>query len=65
MIAVYATCLASEGKKTEAEAVLAKLDTVDANPGIREMIRAEYLSRFGKPEDALAQYVAAAKAAPT
>ena len=64
VIEVYATCLALEGKKAEADAVLAKLDAVDAKPGIRELIRAEYLSRFGKSEDALAQYVAATKAAP-
>ncbi len=64
-IQIYAKLLASQGRKAEADAVLAKLDSVEAKPGIREFIRADYLSRFGTPEQAVAQYFAATQASPT
>jgi cellulose synthase operon protein C len=64
VIEVYATLLASQGRQPEADTVLAKLDAVEARPGIRELLRANYLARFGKPEDALTQYLAATRTAP-
>jgi tetratricopeptide (TPR) repeat protein len=60
----YANFLGSQGRPTEAREILAKLDTIDARPSVRELIRAEFAVRFGKPEEALAQYLAATRAAP-
>lgn len=54
-----ADLLASQGRTQEAETVLARLDALETQPGIRELIRAEYQSRYGTPETARRQFEAA------
>jgi Tfp pilus assembly protein PilF len=64
LIEFYANFLASQGRTTDARTLLAKLDAAAAPPGMREVIRAEFLARYGKPDEALVQYAAATRAAP-
>jgi tetratricopeptide (TPR) repeat protein len=54
-----ADLLASQGRTQEAETVLARLDTLETEPGIRELIQADYHSRYGTSEAARRQFEAA------
>ncbi len=54
-----ADLLASQGRAQEAETMLARLDTLEAEPGIRDLIRADYHSRYGTPEAARRHFEAA------
>ncbi|MCL2645707.1 MAG: tetratricopeptide repeat protein [Phycisphaerales bacterium] len=57
--------LASQGRLKEAQETLAKLDSLASlQPGTKEMIRAAYLARYGTPQQAQAEFLAATTAAP-
>ena len=54
-----ADLLGSQGRTKEAENVLAQLDDLELNPGIHELILAEYQRYYGTPDEANRWYQAA------
>lgn len=64
VIQAYANFLGAMGRVDEAKAALAKLDGLKLDPGLKEMIHAEFARRFLKPELAIANYEAAIKLVP-
>ncbi len=63
-IEFVADVYASSGRIEEARAVLERLDTLSIQTGIKELIRAGFLSRHGSIEEAASQYATAVAAAP-
>lgn len=63
-LAFAADLLALRGRADEAEAALARLDGIDLEPGLRELLRAEYVRKYGEPDEAARLYDAARAASP-
>ena len=64
-IVIFASDLFATHKDSKlALDALAKLDSMKLTPGLKELIRGNYLSRFGTPADALKEYTAASIAGP-
>jgi len=58
-----ANLLANQGRMEDAEAVLAKLDGLELEPGVWETIMAEYHRTYGDPDTASQYYAKAVEAA--
>ncbi len=63
-IAFCADFYASQGRNDEAQHALSLLDKLQLAPGVRQTILADFATRHGSPDQALADLQAAAKAAP-
>ena len=65
IIAFCADFYASQNRPADAQKALALLDGLKLPPGTRELILADYATRYGTPDETLKQFQAAAQAAPT
>jgi predicted Zn-dependent protease len=63
-IAIAAEIYAALGRMSEAQAVLARLDTLDIDPAAREEVRARFMMKHGSGQEAVARLHAAAAASP-
>jgi predicted Zn-dependent protease len=63
-IAIAAEIYAALGRMSEAQAVLAKLDTLDIDPAAREEVRARFMMKHGSGPEAVARLQSAAEASP-
>src|SRR5262249_19209725 len=65
LIKAAADFYASQKRMDQASIALARLGDLQLHPGVGELALANFEDRFGTPENALKQYVAATHAAPT
>jgi Tfp pilus assembly protein PilF len=65
VIQLAADFYGSEKRDADAQHVLAMLDAIDCPAATKSRIRAGYLARFDKPENAIKEYLLATKSSPT
>lgn len=63
-IAFVADLYGSQGRQADAQAVLARLDSLKLEPGEKQLILADFTARYGSPDEACNLYDAATKARP-